>query len=413
MVRAGLEKRGRPRQLLRGKQVAITGRLASMTRDQAGVWIRRLGGDLARAPSKKTSIVVVGEEAWPFRDKDRVPEGLEKAKRLQDEGCAVEVISERRFLEMLPLDDQGDGADFQRLYTTAQLSRILKVPGRRIRSWVRRGLIRPVRTVHRLDYFDFRQMTELKMLRELTEGGVTVEEIRKSLEQLKRWLPEAERSLARLSTLEGDPQILVRVEGQLTEPSGQLRLDFDESDAADPTPVAATVEDAIADAEISLEPVADEPAIDLSAAERFEVAVELEEEGNLEEAAEAYAAALEAGGESAEIAFNLGNVLFALGRKPEAIERFEEALALDPKYVEAWNNLASVHAELENWTKAIESGCRAADLNYDYPDAHYNLAEAYHGAGRRQEAKRHARIYLKFDPHSEWAAGLREKLGLS
>jgi hypothetical protein len=32
---------------------------------------------------------------------------------------------------------------------------------------------------------------------------------------------------------------------------------------------------------------------------------------------------------------------------------------------------------------------------------------------RRQEALRHARIYLKFDPRSEWAAELREKLGIA
>ncbi|MGH2569655.1 MAG: tetratricopeptide repeat protein [bacterium] len=402
-------------QPLRGKQVAITGRLASMTRDEAGEWIRRLGGELARVPSQRTSLVVVGEETWPPRVRDRVPESLEKAKKLQEAGCELTVISERSFLEMLSLGEAGAGSDFQRLYTTAQLSRILRVPGRRIRSWIRRGLITPVRTVHRLDCFDFRQMTELKMLRELTEGGVTIEEIRKSLELVSRWLPEAERSLARLATLEGD-QLRVRVEGRLAEPSGQLRLDFDEADrddAADREPgVAATVEEAIAGDELDYEPPDDE-ASESSPAERFEIAVELEEEGALEEAASAYEEAFAAGGESAEIAFNLGNVLFALGKKPDAIEWFEIALELDPKYVEAWNNLASAHAELEEWPKAIAAGCRAVDLHFDYPDAHYNLAQAYHGAGQRQQALRHARIYLKFDPRSEWAVELREKLGIA
>jgi tetratricopeptide (TPR) repeat protein len=400
-------------QPLRGKQVAITGRLASMTRDEAGEWIRRLGGELARAPSQKTSLVVVGEETWGVREADQLPESLEKARKLQEKGCDLTVISERSFLEMLPLGE-AEGSDFQRLYTTAQLSRILRVPGQRIRSWIRRGLIRSVRTVHRLDYFDFRQMTELKMLRELTEGGVTLEEIRRSLELVSRWLPEAERSLARLATLEGD-QLLVRVEGRLAEPSGQLRLDFDEAVADEEAEesVAATVEDAIADDATIYEPIPDDDGPELSPAERFEVAVELEEEGALEEAAAAYQEAFAAGGESAEIAFNLGNVLFALGKKHDAIEWFEVALEADPKYVEAWNNLASAHAELDEWPQAISAGCRAVDLHFDYPDAHYNLAQAYLGAGRRQEALRHARIYLKFDPRSEWAAELREKLGIA
>jgi len=407
MVRTvDFRKRGRSKSPLQGKQVAITGRLASMTRGEARAWIRRLGGELARAPGQKTSIVVVGEERWPR------PESLEKAKRLQEAGHDLQVISERSFLEMLPLAGGGD-ADFERLYTTAQLSRILKVPGRRVRSWVRRGLVRPVRTVHRLDYFDFRQLTELRMLRELTEGGVTVEEIRRSLELLKRWLPEAERSLARLATLEGDAQIFVRVDGRLAEPSGQLRLDFEDPESEEPLEDGApTLQDAISDDGLDYDPLPDDDGTELSPAERFELAVELEEEGQLPEAAAAYEEAFAAGGETAEIAFNLGNVLFALDRKREAIEWFEVALENDPRYVEAWNNLASAHAELENWTDAIAAGCRAVDLAYDYPDAHYNLAEAYHGAGRAAEARRHARIYLKFDPGSEWALELREKLGL-
>ena len=420
MVRV-VEKGGEARWTLRGKQVAITGRLASMTRDEAADWVRRLGGEPTRAPSRKTAIVVVGEESWSFRKGSRPPEGLERAKRLQEEGCALEVISEQRFLEMLPVGADDSPADVQRLYTTTQLSRILKVSGRRIRAWVRRGLIRPARTVHRLDWFDFRQMTELKMLRELTEGGVTVAEIRRSLRQLKRWLPQAEQSLARLAKLEGEGQLLVRVEGHLAEPSGQLRLDFGDagpSGAAAPVEAAAaattgeSAEPAGAAGPGAVEPAeAAEPEA-LSAEERFETAVALEEQGRFAEAAAAYELARAAGGESAEIAFNLGNVLCALGRTEEAVARFEEALEVDPQYVEAWNNLASVRAELGQWRKAIEAGCRAVDLAYDYPDAHFNLAEAYHAAGRRNEARRHARIYLKFDPRSDWASELREKLGL-
>jgi tetratricopeptide (TPR) repeat protein len=206
------------------------------------------------------------------------------------------------------------------------------------------------------------------------------------------------------------------VEGRLAEPSGQLRLDFDEADEDEEgveESVVATVEDAIAEDGTAYEPIPDDEVSGLSPAERFEVAVELEEEGALEEAAAAYQEAFAAGGESAELAFNLGNVLFALGKKRDAIEWFEVALEADPQYVEAWNNLASAHAELDEWPQAIAAGCRAVDLHFDYPDAHYNLAQAYLGAARRQEALRHARIYLKFDPRSEWAAELREKLGIT
>jgi tetratricopeptide (TPR) repeat protein len=256
-----------------------------------------------------------------------------------------------------------------------------------------------VRTEHREEYFDFRQMTELKMLRDLTDGGVTVLEIRRGLDQLRRWLPEAERSLARLAQLEGRGALLVRLEGgRLAEPSGQLRMDFDGARDAPATPTQ------VVDPEIAHAP---------SGEDWFEAAVEFEEGDRPEEAAAAYAEALAAGGAEAEAAFNRGNVLFTLGRLDEAVACFEGALDADPRYVEAWNNLASVQLARNEWQRAVEAGCRAVDLARNYADAHFNLAQAYHALGRRDEARRHARLYWKLDPHSEWARLLREDLDLS
>ena len=292
------------------------------------------------------------------------------------------------------------------LYSTSQLSRILKVPSRRIRDWVRRGLIEPVRTGTRGQLFDFRQMTELERLRKLTDEGVSTRDIRRSLDQAKRWMPEEGGSLARLSRPEGESRLLVRTEaGTLAEPSGQLRLDFDGGPTS-PGPDRITPMTLPSAEE-------DETTPELPAEQWFERAVAFEEAGNLDHAAAAYEQALELGEPRADAAFNLGNVLVGLGRLEDAVPRFEEALAAEPRWVEAWNNLASVHAHLENWPEAIEAGCRAVDLEFDYPDAHYNLAEAYHAAGRPREARRHARIYLKFDPKSEWAERLRETLELN
>jgi tetratricopeptide (TPR) repeat protein len=97
----------------------------------------------------------------------------------------------------------------------------------------------------------------------------------------------------------------------------------------------------------------------------------------------------------------------------EAVACFEGALDADPRYVEAWNNLASVQLARNEWQRAVEAGCRAVDLARNYADAHFNLAQAYHALGRRDEARRHARLYWKLDPHSEWARLLREDLDLS
>jgi tetratricopeptide (TPR) repeat protein len=192
------------------------------------------------------------------------------------------------------------------------------------------------------------------------------------------------------------------------EKSRQLRLDFDPAPVpgADATPRDAPASRRAAPRLATVTSV-------LSPDGWFEQGVRLEEQGHLEEAAAAYRQALDDGEPSAEISFNLGNVLHALGKVEEAIACYRRALELEPDYVEAWNNLASVHAELEHWSEAIEAGRRALALAPDYPDTHYNLAEAYFACGHLQDARRHGRIYLSYDIGSEWARRLRWKLGLS
>jgi tetratricopeptide (TPR) repeat protein len=253
----------------------------------------------------------------------------------------------------------GVDTDAERFYTVAQLGRILKIPVPRIRGWVRRGLIRPARTERRLEYFDFRQMAELKRLHELTQTG-------------------------------------------LAEPTGQLRLDLGvrgQSGASPERPALRVIEG-----------FRDRPVV--PAADAFERAVELEEEDDLEGAVLAYEQALLDFGPDAEIAFNLGNALYALGRLDEAIDRFEMAVEIDAEYVEAWNNLGGAYADAGRWNEAIRSAQRALLLAPEWADPHYNLAEAYAASGRYGDARLHANRYLQQDPSSPWAERLRRDLGI-
>jgi tetratricopeptide (TPR) repeat protein len=436
MVQAPTET-GRSMDALRGQRIAISGSLASMTRDEAAKLIKQCGGEMTRVPTRRTSLVVVGQEGG-LLDEGRHSEGLERAKHLQEQGVALEIVSEQRFLEMIGLTGDRAQSEFQRLYTTTQLSRILKLPGRRIRAWVRRGFIRPARTVHRLDYFDFRQVTELRTLRTLAEKGVRLEEIRRGFERLRRSFPGADLSLAQLVKIEPDGQLVFRLEnGELVEPTGQLRLDLDsqarrtelspggeaaqgrvlsESDPPPAAPAAFTPAQAASTATASSKAIPARPRYSIKSpipsADWFDQAVELESQDRLEDAAKAYEQALEQE-PSAETAFNLGNVLYELGRLRESRRRLQQAVELDSESAEAWNNLASVCAELELWEEAVCAAERALAIAPDYADVHYNLAHALHALGRRKEARRHGRAYLEQDPHSEWSRRLRLTLGLA
>ncbi len=70
-----------------GKGVVLTGKLQSMTRDEAGDIIISLGGEVQSSVSKKTNILIAGESAGSK---------LEKAKKL-----GIEIIDEEKFRSLI------------------------------------------------------------------------------------------------------------------------------------------------------------------------------------------------------------------------------------------------------------------------------------------------------------------------
>jgi len=370
---------------LEGREAAITGRLASMSREEAEERISRAGGRYVAMPTAATDFVIVGQGGPPLGEDGRLTQSLRRARSLQQQGAALRVLSEEEFLSALGLEERRE--TLRRLYTTAQLARILGVPSREVRGWVRGGLIQPARVVKRLCFFDFREVAQARTLSVLTKSGVTPARLRKSLEKLGAWLPSADRSLAQLEILELGGPVLVRTREGLAEPTGQLRLGFE----AGAAPVV-------------LAPVADEPV------GWFEKGTRFEEEGELEAAALAYERALEGEDVEPEMCFNLGNVLYTLGKKEEAAGRYAEATDLDPEFVEAWNNLGNVLADLGRSAEAIRAYRRALAIQPDYADAHYNLGEALVGEGEWDGARYHWKAYLREDPASSWAAEVRERL---
>lgn len=72
---------------LEGKSFVLTGRLASLSRDEAGDLIRGAGGTVSGSVSKKTDFVVAGDEAGS------------KLKKANDLG--LRVLEEDEFLELL------------------------------------------------------------------------------------------------------------------------------------------------------------------------------------------------------------------------------------------------------------------------------------------------------------------------
>lgn len=455
---------------LRGREVAFAGRLATMTRQEAGARVAAAGGRVVRLPGAATSYLVVGHGGWPLRADGRPSAGMAEARRLKRQRAPLSIVSETTFLQLLGLTEKVE--DLQRWFTTAQLSRILEVPARDIRAWMRRRLIRPVKVARRLAWFDFREVALARALHVLTSAGVSPARIGRSIRELAQWLPEAQGAqaqamLTQLQTFAEGPTLSIRLrDGRLADPGGQLLLDFHRAaagasrrgaairafaplpaataDSRPPAPGLRGAAGAAAEPELKLvrdlaavlgmaaggvggDPAAPglepmpEQVLDLSPAsegtlagagpdELFQHGVLAEDAGQWQLARHLYERALAAGGPDPETCFNLGNVLYELDRKHAAAQRYLQAVALDAEYVESLNNLGNALAESGRLQEAVRAYRRALRLEPAYGDAHSNLAETLVYLGRYEDARFHWTAYLAIDPHSSWADAIRELL---
>ncbi len=386
------------------KTICLLGNLASMSRREAGQLISRYGGLLAAQPGPGVDIIVVGEGTWPLAEGDEVDEWLDSATRQAVEDGAIEVITESQLFERLGLLEQQPR--IRRLYTPAMLARLLDVPVAIVRRWHRRGLIVPVVEVRRLPYFDFQEVATARRLAQLLAAGVSPREIEKKLSALAKYLPNVARPLAQLSVIIEGRHILLRQGDGLIEPGGQLRFDFSSSaPAGEETVAGPALADAFAAQNQSV-------CLPTSPQQLCRMAAELEDDGQLAAAAEMYRAAMASGGPTAQICFQLAELLYRLGDLSAARERYYMAVELDEDFVEARANLGCVLAEMGQTDLAIAAFQGALKYHPDYADVHYHLARILEDLGRPAEARQHWQQFLTYAPDdSPWAAEARLRLG--
>jgi tetratricopeptide (TPR) repeat protein len=394
---------------LKDERVAFVGKLAGMSRREAQQLVRSSGGAVVEKLSEQPQLIVVGEAELPLND---LTESLGDELRAGVEQGTVRVITETQLWQRLGFVEGEQ--NIHRLYTPAMLADLLGVSVAVIRRWHRRGLISPVREVRKLPYFDFQQVATARCLAELLAAGVSPQAIEKKLAALERLLPDIERPLAQLSVIVEGKQLLLRQGDGLIESGGQLRFDF-EAGAAEAASQETTMRPPEAAVEAKAELAPRSRRAELSALatpeEMRELAAELEDDGELELAADMYRAALAAGGPNAEICFSLAETLYRLGELGAARERYYMAVELDEDYVEARANLGCVLAETEQRDLAVAAFQGALAYHPDYADAHYHLARTLDELGRRDEAEVHWRAFLDLTVDSPWAATASERLG--
>jgi tetratricopeptide (TPR) repeat protein len=399
--------------LLEGLRVGFVGKLGGLNRREVQQLVIRQGGSVAPdgfLDSGEVDVVIIGAEIWPPADpSDLLGPVIELAV---GEG-RVEVITETELWHRLGLVENEEHV--RRLYTPAMLAELLEVPIAVIRRWHRRGLILPVREVHRLPYFDFQEVAAARRLAELLAAGASPRDIERRLDELARYVPGVRRPLAQLSVIVEGRRILLRQGEGLVEPGGQLRFDFDalddigqQKETVDFREPALPPDDLAVEAEEELPAtipfqMVDRALLAMTPDEMRAEAVSLEEQGELERAMEAYRSLLAAMGPHAGVCFQLAELLYRVGEYDAARERYYMAIEIDDDFVEARSNLGCLLADTGETELAIASFQGALRHHPDYPDAHYHLARLLEEARRGEEASEHWRAFLLLAPESPWA----------
>jgi tetratricopeptide (TPR) repeat protein len=393
---------------LQGERVSFTGTLASMTHQQAHELVEAHGGTATHHVSRQTTMLVVGEEGWPLEADGDPSIKLQQVVQWQREGLAARIIGESDWLRLVGLD--GRCRDVRSLYTPAMLCQSLHVPIGTIRRWERLGLIRPVRKVFRLPYFDFSEAAGVRRLSELLTAGIPRLQLESSLIKLRSMLPGLDRPLSQLNLLAQDSRLVLRDAHGLVEPStGQRCFDFVPPAPSDDV-IALNHSAADGEARPGNGKPTDSPAPHRSADQWFEEGCRLLDANETASAIEAFRSALMTRPRSPEINFHLAEALFRAENQDGALERYYAAVETDHEYLESWTQIGCIYAGKGELQAALEAFSIALSVHADYPDAHWHVADTLVQLGRSQEAAAHWRKYLEFDRRGPWADQARQRL---
>lgn len=274
-------------------------------------------------------------------------------------------------------------------FSVQDVERVLRLSRSTIRGLVKIGFVQPARGPKRQLQFSFQDLIVLRTARALMEAKISRRRINRSLEELRRHLPE-QMPLSGLSISAVGDRVVVRDgknhfqvdDGQyvlgldVSVENGVLRVVEHKEEAPTRAPPPEMADEWF-DRALELE------TVDLKAAQAaYERAVELEPDfvsawinlGRLlhqrhdEKKAEiVYRRAVQECGADAILMFNLGVLLEDLGKTDDAIDAYQSAITEDPTLA----------------------------------DGHFNLARLYEAQGKEQHAIRHLGQYRRLMSSSE------------
>ncbi len=399
-------------EILQDARLLLLGKFVGMPRRETTGILREHGAVIVDKDDSEITLVVVGDDVPDWRplvlqqDSTDV-DALALAEAI--EAGRIELVRESELWRRLGLVEQEH--DVRRLYTPAMLADLLEIPVAAVRRWHRQGVLIACHSVRRLPYFDFAEVAISRHLADLLHAGCSLRVIDRKLQELARFMPEVERPLGDQGILVEGRQLFIRKGDDLTEPGGQLQLDFDRLDEYNDSQNDACQSIPLVQSTAAAAGASQEVPSQISTLDGLlQEAMHWEDQGELDRASETYRAMLVAAGPSAETNFSLADVLYRQGDPTAARERYYMAIELDEEYVEARANLGCVLAETGELEMAVAAFQGALAYHADYADVHYHLAGALDRLQRHDEAELHWQAFLAQAPESPWAETARTRL---
>jgi tetratricopeptide (TPR) repeat protein len=287
-------------------------------------------------------------------------------------------------------------------YSAQDVARMLGLPPRRLRAYVRSGVLCPERGDAGELRFSFQDLLLLRTAEGLVRERVPPRRVAQALRKLRANLPDA-RPLTGLQLGAEDQRVVARDGAARWQvESGQVLLDFDRGAAPDAAAALPSLADlprrrtggaststSVAGSGLAA-PTAD--VVPLSLEELYEIGCDLEETDPTHAEA-SYQQVIERAPRHADAHINLGRLMHERGELVGAEEHYRHALVHRPEDPTATFNLGVALEDQDRVAEALEAYEQAITLNAQNADAHYNAARLYEKGGDYGASLRHLRAY--------------------
>jgi len=265
-------------------------------------------------------------------------------------------------------------------YSVRDVERVLQLSPAVTRSLIRAGFVNPERGPRREFRFSFQDLIVLRAARALMQAKISAKRIRRSLESLRRELPEALPLSGLAISALGDRVVVRDGDARWQVDSGQYVLGLD-----------VTLQDGV----LHVVEHREEPARPEAASQDwFSQALALEN-SDPDAALNAYRQAVAAEPDNAPAWSNWGRLLHESGRTQEAADVYQRARQSAGRDSLLLFNHGVLLEDLGDAAAALQAYQSALEEDPEFADCHYNLARLYESMGKPQHAIRHLGQYRR------------------